>query len=248
MNRLQLFAYRTGVLESEVIKPLILNLADPDLPTIPHDQVLKVLSVVESWMVRRMLIRATTKAYNQTIVELLKVLRNGDRSFAGDNIEKFLLNEKSNSSYWPDDDEIRRELRVLPAYKRLSRGRLRMVLEAIEDDYRGFRGKDSGIGADRVVRGTLAIEHVMPRKWQVHWPHPEGVRGETERDALIHTIGNLTLLTTKLNSKVSNGPWNGENGKRSGLDAHDALFLNRELLKEREIHGPTTESVNGPIY
>ncbi|MFO0734162.1 MAG: DUF1524 domain-containing protein [Nitrospiraceae bacterium] len=65
----------------------------------------------------------------------------------------------------------------------------------------------------------------------MHWPHPDGARGEGEREALIHTIGNLTLLTTKLNSKVSNGPWLGATGKKHGLEAHDVLFLNRELVK-----------------
>ena len=65
----------------------------------------------------------------------------------------------------------------------------------------------------------------------MHWPHPEGSRGEGERDALIHTIGNLTLLTSRLNSKVSNGPWLGDTGKKHGLEAHDVLLLNRELLK-----------------
>jgi Restriction Enzyme Adenine Methylase Associated len=39
------------------------------------------------------------------------------------------------------------------------------------------------------------------------------------------------LLTGKLNSKVSNGPWLGPEGKRSGLEAHDVLVLNRQLLK-----------------
>jgi hypothetical protein len=55
--------------------------------------------------------------------------------------------------------------------------------------------------------------------------------GESERDALIHTIGNLTLLTGRLNTKVSNGPWGGLGGKKQGLEAHDVLLLNRELLK-----------------
>jgi hypothetical protein len=36
---------------------------------------------------------------------------------------------------------------------------------------------------------------------------------------------------SRLNAKVSNGPWLGENGKRHGLEAHDVLFLNRELLR-----------------
>jgi hypothetical protein len=71
----------------------------------------------------------------------------------------------------------------------------------------------------------------MPRKWVMHWPLSAGLRDETERDALIHTLGNLTLLTSKLNTKVSNGPWLGESGKRQGLEEHDVLFLNRELLR-----------------
>jgi hypothetical protein len=80
------------------------------------------------------------------------------------------------------------------------------------------------------ARGSLAIEHVMPRKWLSHWPL-DG-RDEAERDRMIHTLGNLTLLTKRLNSKQSNGPWRGEGGKREGLERHDVLFLNRELLKQ----------------
>ena len=44
-------------------------------------------------------------------------------------------------------------------------------------------------------------------------------------DRLIHTLGNLTLLTGKLNSAVSNGPWSGTNSKRAGLEGHDVLIL-----------------------
>ena len=231
IDQLGLFAYRTGVLESEVIKPLVVYLLDPQQSKIPSDQLTKALSVIESWMVRRMLVRATTKNYNQIVAELIHHLRGKDRSTIGDDIETFFVNQKSQSRYWPDNDEVREELRVLPAYRRLGRGRLRMVIESIEDHLRGWIGTKSGLGSERVTRGKLAIEHVMPRKWTMHWPLPDGSRGEGERDALIHTIGNLTLLTSRLNSKVSNGPWVGESGKRQGLEAHDVLVLNRELLK-----------------
>src|SRR5438874_4974583 len=87
------------------------------------------------------------------------------------------------------------------------------------------------MGDERGVRGKIAIEHVMPRKWATNWPLNEGLR-EDERDGLIDSLGNLTLLTGKLNSKVSNGPWLGNNGKRGGLEAHDVLMLNRELLRK----------------
>jgi hypothetical protein len=233
VDRLGLFGYRTGVLESEVIKPLVLHLLDPESPPIPIKQLTKVLDVVESWMVRRMLVRATTKNYNQFIAELITHLRNGDRATVGDVAEAFLASQTSASRYWPDDKEVREELQILPAYRRLGRGRLRMVIEAIEDHKRGWRDGKEGLGGERVPRGKFTIEHIMPRKWTTqHWPLPEGSRGESERDGLIHTIGNLTLLTSRLNTKVSNGPWMGESGKRQGLESHDVLKLNLELWKK----------------
>ena len=104
-----------------------------------------------------------------------------------------------------------------------------MVLEGIEDHLRGWTPGKEGKYAEQVTKAKFAIEHVMPRKWQTHWPHPDGTKGEVEREALIHTIGNLTLLTSSLNSKVSNGAWSGDSGKRKALEAHDALFLNRRF-------------------
>ena len=103
-----LFGYRTGVLESEVIKPLVLLLLAPGEPPFPKAQLTKALGVVESWMVRRMLIRATTKGYNQVVAELVGKLRQADRSLAGDLVEGFLAGQSSASRYWPDDAELRR--------------------------------------------------------------------------------------------------------------------------------------------
>ena len=229
-DRLALFAYRTSVLESEVIKPLILHLLDPEKPSIAGTQLVKALDTVESWMVRRMLVRATTKNYNQAIAELVGLLRRTDRANAGEVVEMFLVGQSSVSRYWPDDAELERELRVLPAYRRLGRGRLRMVLEAIEDHQRGWIKDHQALGGERVQRGKLAIEHVMPGRWHAHWPL-NGQR-DADRDDIIHTIGNLTLLTGRLNSKISNGPWSGSGGKRAALEGHDVLMLNRDILKK----------------
>lgn len=111
-----------------------------------------------------------------------------------------------------------------------------MVLEAIEDRLRGWRPGQAALGGERVARSTLAIEHVMPRKWHTHWPLAPGGKSDDERDKLVHTLGNLTLLTGRLNSRVSNGPWTGQGGKRAGLELHDVLMLNRDVLKRGEQH------------
>jgi hypothetical protein len=226
VDRLGLFAYRTSTLESEVFKPLILLLLDPEQPPVPAAQIHKALDVLESWLVRRMLVRASTSSYTQVAAELITQVRKSERDQAGDTIEAFFRNQSVVSRYWPDDDELRTELRGLLAYTRLRRGRLRMVLEAIEDHRRGWKGTSEGLGGQRVPRGKYAIEHVMPRKWIATWPLGPSTT-EAERDQVVHRLGNLTLLTGRLNSKVSNGPWAG---KRAALKEHDVLKLNIDLL------------------
>jgi len=234
IDRIGLFGYRTSVLESEVIKPLVLCLLDPEESPIPEAQLVKALDAVESWMVRRMLVRATTKSYTQVVAEIVTQLKKSDRARAGDIVESYLASHSSGSRYWPDDSEVREELGDLRVYRRLRRGRLRMVLEAIEDHKRGWRDGQRGLGGERVARGKLAIEHIMPRKWATHWPLTDNSVNESDRDHIIDTLGNLTLLTGKLNSKASNGPWLGTKGKREALEAHDVLLLNRELLSKAQ--------------
>ena len=79
---------------------------------------------------------------------------------------------------------------------------------------------------------TLSIEHVMPQSWEPNWPL-EGTGTDQTREALLHVLGNLTLLTTPLNAKVSNEGWVQ---KRKRLKAHDALFLNRVMLDRWAAH------------
>ena len=73
-------------------------------------------------------------------------------------------------------------------------------------------------------RGTFAIEHIMPNKWQDHWPL-NGV-SEGEREFQLQTLGNLTLLTKKLNSSLANGSWSS---KSLELTKYDVLLLNKEV-------------------
>jgi hypothetical protein len=226
VDRLQLFAYRSSMLESEVFKPVILWLRDPEAASVSPDQELKVLDVLESWLVRRMLVRARTSSYTQIAAELVTQLNKGERDAAGDVVEQFFAGQSVGSRYWPDDAEVMGELKTSTAYQRIQNNRLRMVLEAIEDHRRGWKGLSHGLGGERVARGMYHIEHVLPQKWQPHWPlEPE--EDEIDRDRMVHTIGNLTLLTSKLNAKVSNSAWNA---KRLALQEHDVLKLNVDLL------------------
>jgi hypothetical protein len=78
--------------------------------------------------------------------------------------------------------------------------------------------------------GDLTVEHIMPVKWRSTWSPPiarnvatESEPAEDRRDRLLHTFGNLTLLTRELNSSVSNGPYAE---KRSEIANQSLIRLN----------------------
>ena len=231
LDRVALFAYRAKTLESEVVKPVLLALLDHKAGALPQPQIEASLDVLESWLARRMLIRATSKNYNKIMADVVSVVRNAPTDQVGQTLRQYFTSQRSEVAYWPDDAEVRRELEAMPVYRKLSRGRLRMVLEAIEDHWRGWIPGQMSAAGMRIRRASYAIEHVMPQAWVKHWPlPPDG--SEVERDARIHRLGNLTLLTKKLNSTVSNGPWLGHTGKAAHLQEKDVVLLNSKLLKD----------------
>lgn len=82
----------------------------------------------------------------------------------------------------------------------------------------------------------------MPQSWRNNWGSDLG--GEplaaAKRDRMVQTLGNLTLVTAKLNPSLTNLPWHDADaarikpdaeGKRTQFDEHSLLLLNRELVK-----------------
>jgi Protein of unknown function (DUF1524)/Restriction Enzyme Adenine Methylase Associated/Protein of unknown function DUF262 len=233
LTTVEMFVYRTQALDSEIVKPILLWLHHPQQSPIPGSAVAQVLAAVESWLVRRTLVRQPSADHGRIVADLIASHRGVDPEHLGPNVTAYLAGQDRASTYWPGDDELRKTLQELPAYKRYKRGRLRMVLEAVEDHARSFTKPGSSPAGVRVQRGVLHIEHLLPQKWQTNWP-VDGLEAEVIRQDHVHVLGNLTLLTGSLNSKVSNGPWLGADGKRAQLDAHDVFLMNRQIQRMSE--------------
>jgi hypothetical protein len=228
IDRVGLFAYRIKAMESDVMKSALLALLDPEQPGVPQSIIESTLEAVESWLTRRMLVRATTKSYTQVAAELVAIIRQAAPKLVDQKVRSYLTAQTAEAKYWPDDEEMRSELTKMPIYRKVSRSRLGMVLEAIEDYGRGYRLGGTEYAGMRIPRTGFWVEHIMPQSWETAWKAPtEGTL--QDRAQSIHTLGNLTLLTAKLNNTVSNGPWLGDSGKKAALRRHDLLILNRDL-------------------
>ena len=231
LDQHSLLIYRARIMETSVIRPLLIEVFDPAQSQIPKDELTKFFEVLESWLVRRMLVKATTKGYNKVFVDVLSMIKE-NREHAGSIIENYFAGQQNYTTYWPDDLELYKSLSNFSFYGRISKGRQRMVLEAIEDHLRGWIGDSISASGTRVKRSTFQIEHIMPQSWQSNWPLSDEFN-EQERNEIVQRLGNLTLLTEKLNKDVSNRAWKskpGKPGKYEKVEESDLLQLNKKLL------------------
>ena len=223
----EVFHYRASVMQMGAFTPALLAIL-----TKPEGARFGALQALESFLVRRMVCRDTTRGYNRLTLDLVRELRKCEPEDADKAVVQFLSGQKADSMRWPTDKDLEHALTTQPLYRLLTRGRLRLVLEGVEEKYR-----ESSHAEQTLVPKNLTIEHILPQTWQTHWPLPDN-NNEHEvhqnRNQLLHTIGNLTLVTGQLNSVASNAPWKD---KREILEEHSVLYLNRNLLAE---YGDTT--------
>ncbi|AWT25982.1 hypothetical protein Csp1_11820 [Corynebacterium provencense] len=224
LSRPELFSYRISTLDSEITRPLLIWLDEPEQSGIPQEDKERILVILEGWLVRRALVKVPSQGGNRLIIDLMKTLSKSPQDALPSVTARFLTANATTIGYWPSDHDVRASLVGARAFQKYRRDRLRMVLEAVEDNRRGYPdGKQLSMGP--IPRGRGTVEHLMPQKWRKHWPADLTEEQETARDSVLDQIGNLTLLTQKLNSKVSNGAWTT---KRADLINHDDVLLTRD--------------------
>jgi len=239
------FAYRVNAMDTETVKPVLLHLIDPSLPDVPLVELEKAINVLESWLVRRAVIRATTKFFNKLFPQLVGELIENKRENAGTFIETFLRQQTADAMYWPDDSTVRKYLTssgILVG----ARSRLRMIFEGIEDEIRNPAKQRVATQQQWCERASLQIEHIMPIKWQDNWPLSVDETSDARKERL-NRIGNLTLLTQTKNAAVSNGPWPGDDPKkhkRALLSKNTTFFMNRDLVGDPPIDKWTIEQID----
>lgn len=233
-ERVALFLYRLEAVDTATVYPLLL-LATTLWQSQPNE-LHNFLSILESYLVRRMVCGMTSKNYNRYFTDVIKDIyrtkKESDIPINAKDVHTILSKSDSDSSRMPDDIELKSQLLQRPMYGRIAQYKLRMVLEAID-------GASHHSKAEFMpIQKNLTIEHILPEKWEKHWPlEKEGksaediLEQESRRNTLKNTIGNLTLVTNSLNPAISNGSWQT---KRPEILKYSKSNLNRYFQPETE--------------
>jgi len=219
-ERVRAFIERLAVLDVSTIYPLLLELFGRY--RFQQTTLEEILVDLESYLVRRLLVGLTTKNYNRFFFDLLQKLESGN-DFSPVAVRAALLEGTSNSTRWPDDDELKKALVIRPLYGFIKVERLAYVLQTLDKEMHTSKGEAY------TITGKLTIEHLLPQKWAEHWPLPADKETEDTiqtRENLLHTLGNLTLVTGQLNSALSNSAWSV---KHSEIQKHSGIMFNHSL-------------------
>ena len=208
----------------------LLTQPEEDLPITEREMAFRA---IESFVIRRMAIKAQTRAYGQAFAEVLRAGQQAD-SHPGHAIVE-ALRQGPHGYTWPKNDELVSQFRTSAyyGYGGIAQYRLRLLLSAVDARLQRDAHKSEPVS---IQYGRLQVEHVIPRSWRKHWPVEasdpnERIVRKQEREAHVHRIGNLTLVSDRLNPAMGHNPWKN---KREQLDEHSNLRLNVLLCQKDE--------------
>lgn len=222
--------------------PLILLIATS---TAAFEVKQQLYQLIGSYVIRRALCGLTAKNYNAVFLAFVAHLRQN-----GVSVENFAaaaaLRSDSESGKFPTDDELREAVINRPQYGAMPVHRLRMLIEELE-----LASRDKFAASDG-IRSGLSIEHIMPQNWWQHWntlpsgrpapplgalPDDESMAFEIrERNRIIHTLANLSLLTPPGNASASNGDFESKKHRlRDALLRMNLDIANCPQWTEKEI-------------
>lgn len=204
---LETFMRRLEAVDTATVYPLLLHAYST---FIPHDQAAFdcMLGVLESFLMRRLITGATPKNYNRLFIDLIRAVEKAG-GVSAQTIAEQLAKGSGDSTKFPTNEELLIAVFEQPMYDRMTRPRVRAVLEALDAAAQSDKSEVLPLPTN------LTIEHVMPQTWETHWPLPDEAKVDAlteqkaaaRRGVILNTLGNLTLITGKFNSSLQNAAW-----------------------------------------
>lgn len=208
-----------------VVNPLLMEFCDAF--DSPRNRILKsdfedLLSLVESYLVRRAVCDCATNSLNRFFPSIISKMRNLSTDY--DYCKSFialLALEKNTARRFPGDNEFNHAMITRNMYG------FRKVLYLLNRLENSFHNKNNPIDFST---GQYSIEHIMPQNALAHDEWIQMLGGDDIAEEvygeLLHTLGNLTV--TAYNSELSDGAFVEKKKRMEGGFDHDIISLSED--------------------
>jgi len=188
----------------------------------------KIFSLLESYIVRRVVCKETSKDYNNMFASFI---RKGIKNYDDLRKEIFKAGEDQVRAF-PDNESFKKGFKSSTLNNPHAKTILYLIEKGVRDDKReavALRGLSD-----------YSLEHVMPKKWRNHWRDGLDEQQGIERDKILLKLGNLTIITHALNKSIRDSDWETKkhgSGKRKGQGLHEyskSIKIFDKFLEEPE--------------
>ena len=170
-----------------------------------------IYSYIETYLIRRFICKTKNNNYSDLFTE----------NMIGQNINSYkklkkYIGEKNveDSLSMPTNEQFKLGF---SNSKMNSNTKARTVLYLMETKIRNDNKQSTILMAFE----NYTLEHLMPKNWRKNWNNPElSLEESAKRDEIILTMGNFAIISSSLNSSISDGKWSDKlegNNKDKGL-------------------------------
>ena len=180
----------------------------------------QICGVLESYIMRRMVVHAPTKNYNNLFTSLIL---NGVLDI--DTLRMRLQKAGDATTYIPSDEELEIGFKKEKLVNLQAKGII-YLLESV------IRPADSATAL--LGFNSYSLEHLMPKKWRNNWPPCTSEELAKKRDSILLTLGNLAIIPQSLNASIRDAAWDVKKsgkGNKPGLTiCAGGLYTFRNVL------------------
>lgn len=197
-----------------------------------QNELRKIYGILESYLMKRMIVHAPTKNYNNLFTSLIL---NG--VLDAEALKERLNKGNDATTFVPSDDDLLNGFKTAKLVNLQTRG----ILYLLEAGIRSAKSSTALLGFN-----NYSLEHMMPKKWRNNWAACSSDELARQRDSVLLTLGNLAIIPQSLNASIRDSSWAAKKAGKgvdnpglsicaAGLTTiHDAL--QKEEWNETEIN------------
>jgi uncharacterized protein with ParB-like and HNH nuclease domain len=159
---------------------------------------------LESYLMRRMVCHASNKNYNHLFSDQLIAAGITDRL----SLSTLIETKADKGDFMPSDKDVSDAFHD----SRLANKQAAGILYMLESMIRNRKSQSTAL----LGLNHYSLEHVMPKKWENHWDKLSNENDKYNRNKALLTLGNLTIITSSLNTSIRDADWNTKKNGKAG--------------------------------
>jgi uncharacterized protein with ParB-like and HNH nuclease domain len=168
----------------------------------------ELFAFIESYIMRRMVVKATTKNYNQLFTDRLI----SNKILSKEQFIQFLETRNDKVNYLPNDTELKQGFENSVLINKQTAGIIYLIESKIRNRH---KQATQLLGINK-----YSLEHLMPKKWENKWNSVPTKEAKDYRNFKLKTLGNLAIITQSLNASIRDANWPTKkrgSGNKEGL-------------------------------